>query len=139
MVKRLATIKMGLYASRLPGQAGARPLGSGTARARPAALSQKLVARHWLESMRRTAPRAQRGPAEQCPASPDGRPPGRGSALSCSPPSSPKRPALVRLLPDQHDPIDIWMVLHPDVQKTGRMRALVAALGGGVPAPAGLK
>jgi hypothetical protein len=34
----------------------------------------------------------------------------------------------VRLLPDQHDPIDIWMVLHPDVQKTGRMRALVAAL-----------
>ena len=36
--------------------------------------------------------------------------------------------ALVRLLPDQHDPIDIWMVLHPDVQKTGRMRALVAAL-----------
>jgi DNA-binding transcriptional LysR family regulator len=37
-------------------------------------------------------------------------------------------PALVRLLPDQHDPIDIWMVLHPDVQKTGRMRALVAAL-----------
>ena len=37
-------------------------------------------------------------------------------------------PGLVRLLPDQHDPIDIWMVLHPDVQKTGRMRALVAAL-----------
>jgi DNA-binding transcriptional LysR family regulator len=29
-------------------------------------------------------------------------------------------PALVRLLPDQHDPIDIWMVLHPDVQEDGR-------------------
>jgi hypothetical protein len=44
-------------------------------------------------------------------------------------------PALVRLLPDQHDPIDIWMVLHPDVQKTGAMRP-GGSPGGGVPAPA---
>jgi DNA-binding transcriptional LysR family regulator len=35
---------------------------------------------------------------------------------------------LVRVLPTHSDPVDIWLVLHPDLQKASRVRAVVDAL-----------
>ena len=129
VVKRLATIKMGLYAS--PDYLARR----GTPRSGQALqehdlllFPRELVARHWLSLcgeplhepnvvLQSNAQLVLMAAARQ----------GLGIAL-LSTFLAEEDPALVRLLPDQHDPIDIWMVLHPDVQKTGRMRALVAAL-----------
>lgn len=129
VVKRLATIKMGLYAS--PDYLARR----GTPRSGQALqehdlllFPKELVARHWLSLcgeplhepnvvLQSNAQLVLMAAARQ----------GLGIAL-LSTFLAEEDPALVRLLPDQHDPIDIWMVLHPDVQKTGRMRALVAAL-----------
>ena len=129
VVKRLATIKMGLYAS--PDYLARR----GTPRSGQALqqhdlllFPRELVARHWLSLcgeplhepnvvLQSNAQLVLMGAARQ----------GLGIAL-LSTFLAEEDPGLVRLLPDQHDPIDIWMVLHPDVQKTGRMRALVAAL-----------
>lgn len=129
VVKRLATIKMGLYAS--PDYLARR----GTPRSGQALhqhdlllFPRELVARHWLSLcgeplhepnvvLQSNAQLVLMGAARQ----------GLGIAL-LSTFLAEEEPGLVRLLPDQHDPIDIWMVLHPDVQKTGRMRALVAAL-----------
>ena len=129
VVKRLATIKMGLYAS--PDYLARR----GTPRSGQALqehdlllFPRELVARHWLSLcgeplhepnvvLQSNAQLVLMAAARQ----------GLGIAL-LSTFLAEEDPGLVRLLPDQHDPIDIWMVLHPDVQKTGRMRALVAAL-----------
>lgn len=129
VVKRLATIRMGLYAS--PDYLARR----GTPRSGQALqqhdlllFPRELVARHWLSLcgeplhepnvvLQSNAQLVLMGAARQ----------GLGIAL-LSTFLAEEDPGLVRLLPDQHDPIDIWMVLHPDVQKTGRMRALVAAL-----------
>ncbi|UTI01912.1 LysR family transcriptional regulator [Aeromonas caviae] len=129
VVKRLATIKMGLYAS--PDYLARR----GTPRSGQALqehdlllFPRELVARHWLSLcgeplhepnvvLQSNAQLVLMAAARQ----------GLGIAL-LSTFLAEEDPALVRLLPDQHDLIDIWMVLHPDVQKTGRMRALVAAL-----------
>lgn len=129
VVKRLATIKMGLYAS--PDYLARR----GTPRSGQALqehdlllFPRELVARHWLSLcgeplhepnvvLQSNAQLVLMAAARQ----------GLGIAL-LSTFLAEEDPALVRLLPDQHAPIDIWMVLHPDVQKTGRMRALVAAL-----------
>ncbi|TNI75604.1 LysR family transcriptional regulator [Aeromonas media] len=129
VVKRLATIRMGLYAS--PDYLARR----GTPRSGQALqqhdlllFPRELVARHWLSLcgeplhepnvvLQSNAQLVLMGAARQ----------GLGIAL-LSTFLAEEGPGLVRLLPDQHDPIDIWMVLHPDVQKTGRMRALVAAL-----------
>ncbi|WP_461607418.1 LysR family transcriptional regulator [Aeromonas rivipollensis] len=129
VVKRLATIRMGLYAS--PDYLARR----GTPRSGQALqqhdlllFPRELVARHWLSLcgeplhepnvvLQSNAQLVLMGAARQ----------GLGIAL-LSTFLAEEDPGLVRLLPDQHDPIDIWMVLHPDVQKTGRMRALVAVL-----------
>jgi DNA-binding transcriptional LysR family regulator len=35
---------------------------------------------------------------------------------------------LVRVLPTHSDPVDIWLELHPDLQKASRVRAVVDAL-----------
>ncbi|MDQ9523652.1 LysR family transcriptional regulator, partial [Serratia marcescens] len=35
---------------------------------------------------------------------------------------------LVRLLPENKDWVDIWLVLHPDLQRAARVRAVVQAL-----------
>ena len=39
-----------------------------------------------------------------------------------------KDPELVRLLPENKDWVDIWLVLHPDLQRAARVRAVVQAL-----------
>ncbi|MNP40763.1 LysR substrate binding domain protein [compost metagenome] len=37
-------------------------------------------------------------------------------------------PDLVRILPENQDWVDIWLVLHPDLQHTARIRAVVQEL-----------
>ncbi|MEJ1267412.1 LysR family transcriptional regulator [Pantoea ananatis] len=37
-------------------------------------------------------------------------------------------PQLIPIFPDKRDPIDIWLVLHPDLQKVARIRAVITAL-----------
>ncbi|BBL32108.1 LysR family transcriptional regulator [Pantoea ananatis] len=37
-------------------------------------------------------------------------------------------PQLIPLFPDKRDPVDIWLVLHPDLQKVARIRAVIMAL-----------
>jgi len=37
-------------------------------------------------------------------------------------------PQLIPLFPDKRDPVDIWLVLHPDLQKVARIRAVITAL-----------
>lgn len=37
-------------------------------------------------------------------------------------------PELVRILPENQDWVDIWLVLHPDLQRAARVRAVVQAL-----------
>ncbi|MEL5587618.1 LysR family transcriptional regulator [Serratia ureilytica] len=39
-----------------------------------------------------------------------------------------KDPELVRLFPENKDLVDIWLVLHPDLQRAARIRAVVQAL-----------
>lgn len=39
-----------------------------------------------------------------------------------------KETELVRVLPALSDPVDIWLVLHPNLQKASRVRAVVDAL-----------
>lgn len=37
-------------------------------------------------------------------------------------------PELIPVLPEKRDPVDIWLVLHPDLQKVARIRAVITAL-----------
>lgn len=37
-------------------------------------------------------------------------------------------PQLIPIFPDKRDPVDIWLVLHPDLQKVARIRAVIMAL-----------
>lgn len=37
-------------------------------------------------------------------------------------------PQLIPIFPDKRDPVDIWLVLHPDLQKVARIRAVITAL-----------
>ncbi|WP_205951189.1 LysR family transcriptional regulator [Pantoea stewartii] len=39
-----------------------------------------------------------------------------------------RNPQLIPLFPDKRDPVDIWLVLHPDLQKVARIRAVITAL-----------
>ncbi|MGE6194950.1 LysR family transcriptional regulator [Aeromonas media] len=129
VVKRLATIKMGLYASPdYLARRGTPHSGQALHQHDLLLFPRELVARHWLSLcgeplhepnvvLQSNAQLVLMEAARQ----------GLGIAL-LSTFLAEEDPGLVRLLPDQHDPIDIWMVLHPDVQKTGRMRALVGAL-----------
>ncbi|MGK4475272.1 LysR family transcriptional regulator [Aeromonas molluscorum] len=129
VVKRLATIKMGLYASRdYLMRRGTPRCGADLQRHDLLLFPRELVARHWLSLcgepldepnvvLQSNAQLVLMAAARQ----------GLGIAL-LSTFLAEDEPGLVRILPGQHDPIDIWLVLHPDVQKTGRMRAVVDAL-----------
>lgn len=37
-------------------------------------------------------------------------------------------PELIPVVPEKRDPVDIWLVLHPDLQKVARIRAVITAL-----------
>lgn len=37
-------------------------------------------------------------------------------------------PQLIPVFPEKRDPVDIWLVLHPDLQKVARIRAVITAL-----------
>mgnify|MGYP001585585003 CR=1 FL=1 len=134
VVKRLAAIKMGLYASRdYLMRLGTPRCGADLQRHDLLLFPKELVARHWLSLygepldepnvvLQSNAQQVLMAAARQ----------GLGIAL-LSTFLAEDDPGLVRILPGQHDPIDIWLVLHPDVQKTGRPDARRGGgTGGGV-------
>ncbi|CAI2132135.1 LysR family transcriptional regulator [Serratia marcescens] len=129
IIKRLATIEMGLYASPHYLARRGMPLRGEQLRGHDLLMfPRELVPRHWnnfcgealhepnvvlqcnSQLLLRSATRSGLGI-------------GLLSAFLAD-----KDPELVRLLPENKDWVDIWLVLHPDLQRAARVRAVVQAL-----------
>ncbi len=129
IIKRLATIEMGLYASpHYLAQRGMPVKGEQLRGHDLLMFPRELVPRHWnnfcgealhepnvvlqcnSQLLLRSATRSGLGI-------------GLLSAFLAD-----KDPELVRLLPESKDWVDIWLVLHPDLQRAARVRAVVQAL-----------
>lgn len=129
IIKRLATIEMGLYASPHYLARRGMPLRGEQLRGHDLLMFPRdLVPRHWnnfcgealhepnvvlqcnSQLLLRSATRSGLGI-------------GLLSAFLAD-----KDPELVRLLPENKDWVDIWLVLHPDLQRAARVRAVVQAL-----------
>lgn len=129
IIKRLATIEMGLYASpHYLAQRGMPVKGEQLRGHDLLMFPRELVPRHWNNFCGETLyePNA----VLQCnsqlllrSATRSGL--GIGLLLSCL---ADHDPELVRLLPESKDWVDIWLVLHPDLQRAARVRAVVQAL-----------
>ncbi|MGY3945452.1 LysR family transcriptional regulator [Aeromonas tecta] len=129
VIKRLTTIEMGLYASRdYLARHGTPKSGHGLSQHALLLFSKELVARHWHNLC--GEPLHEPNVVLQCnaqlPLLAAARQ-GLGIAL-LSTFLADQEPDLVRILPSLADPVDIWLVLHPDLQKASRVRAMVAAL-----------
>ncbi|HHQ4919621.1 TPA: LysR substrate-binding domain-containing protein, partial [Aeromonas hydrophila] len=129
VIKRLTTIEMGLYASRDYLARHGTPK-SGHALSQHALLlfARELVSRHWHSLC--GEPLHEPNVVLQCNAQLlllAAARQGLGIAL-LSTFLADKEPELVRVLPTLCDPVDIWLVLHPDLQKASRVRAVVDAL-----------
>ncbi|UUW16976.1 LysR family transcriptional regulator [Serratia ureilytica] len=129
IIKRLATIEMGLYASpHYLAQRGMPVKGEQLRGHDLLMFPRELVPRHWnnfcgealhepnvvlqcnSQLLLRSATRSGLGI-------------GLLSAFLAD-----KDPELVRLFPENKDWVDIWLVLHPDLQRAARVRAVVQAL-----------
>lgn len=129
IIKRLATIEMGLYASQHYLARRGMPVRDEQLRGHDLLMfPRELVPRHWnnfcgealhepnvvlqcnSQLLLRSATRSGLGI-------------GLLSAFLAD-----KDPELVRLLPENKDWVDIWLVLHPDLQRAARVRAVVQAL-----------
>lgn len=129
IIKRLATIEMGLYASQHYLARRGMPVQGEQLRGHDLLMfPRELVPRHWnnfcgealhdpnvvlqcnSQLLLRSATRSGLGI-------------GLLSAFLAD-----KDPELVRLFPENKDWVDIWLVLHPDVQRAARVRAVVQAL-----------
>ncbi|BEO86484.1 LysR family transcriptional regulator [Serratia marcescens] len=129
IIKRLATIEMGLYASpHYLAQRGMPVKGEQLRGHDLLMFPRELVPRHWSNFGGETLfePNA----VLQCnsqlllrSATRSGL--GIGLLLSCL---ADHDPELVRLFPESKDWVDIWLVLHPDLQHAARVRAVVQAL-----------
>ncbi len=129
IIKRLATIEMGLYASpHYLAQRGMPVKGEQLRGHDLLMFPRELVPRHWNNFCGETLyePNA----VLQCnsqlllrSATRSGL--GIGLLLSCL---ADHDPELVRLFPESKDWVDIWLVLHPDLQRAARVRAVVQAL-----------
>lgn len=129
IIKRLATIEMGLYASpHYLAQRGMPVKGEQLRGHDLLMFPRELVPRHWNNFCGETLyePNA----VLQCnsqlllrSATRSGLGIGLLSAFLAD-----KDPELVRLLPENKDWVDIWLVLHPDLQRAARVRAVVQAL-----------
>ena len=129
IIKRLATIEMGLYASpHYLAQRGMPVKGEQLRGHDLLMFPRELVPRHWSNFGGETLfePNA----VLQCnsqlllrSATRSGL--GIGLLLSCL---ADHDPELVRLFPESKDWVDIWLVLHPDLQRAARVRAVVQAL-----------
>lgn len=129
IIKRLATIEMGLYASPHYLTRRGMPVKGEQLRGHDLLMfPRELVPRHWSNFGGETLyePNA----VLQCnsqlllrSATRSGL--GIGLLLSCL---ADHDPELVRLFPESKDWVDIWLVLHPDLQRAARVRAVVQAL-----------
>ncbi len=128
IIKRLATIEMGLYASPHYGAARHAAQGRAAARPRSADVPARAGAAPLEQFLRRGPARAQRGAAMQFAAAAAFRYPQRAGHRPALRVLADKDPELVRLLPENKDWVDIWLVLHPDLQRAARVRAVVQAL-----------
>lgn len=129
IIKRLATIEMGLYASpHYLAQRGMPVKGEQLRGHDLLMFPRELVPRHWSDF----GGEALHEPnvVLQCnsqlllrSATRSGLGIGLLSAFLAD-----KDPELVRLFPENKDWVDIWLVLHPDLQRAARIRAVVQAL-----------
>ncbi len=129
IIKRLATIEMGLYASpHYLAQRGMPVKGEQLRGHDLLMFPRELVPRHWSNFCGETL--YEPNVVLQCnsqlllrSATRSGLGIGLLSAFLAD-----KDPELVRLLPENKDWVDIWLVLHPDLQRAARVRAVVQAL-----------
>ena len=129
IIKRLATIEMGLYASPHYLTRRGMPVKGEQLRGHDLLMfPRELVPRHWSNFGGETLyePNA----VLQCnsqlllrSATRSGL--GIGLLLSCL---ADHDPELVHLFPESKDWVDIWLVLHPDLQRAARVRPVVQAL-----------
>ncbi len=129
IIKRLATIEMGLYASpHYLAQRGMPVKGEQLRGHDLLMFPRELVPRHWNNFCGEAL--HEPNVVLQCnsqlllrSATHSGLGIGLLSAFLAD-----KDPELVRLFPESKDWVDIWLVLHPDLQRAARVRAVVQAL-----------
>ncbi|OKB67034.1 LysR family transcriptional regulator [Serratia marcescens] len=129
IIKRLATIEMGLYASQDYLARRGMPVKGEQLRGHDLLMfPRELVPRHWNNFG--GEPLHDPNVVLQCnsqlllrSATRNGLGIGLLSAFLAD-----RDPELVRLFPENKDWVDIWLVLHPDVQRAARVRAVIQAL-----------
>ncbi|HEJ9094521.1 TPA: LysR family transcriptional regulator [Serratia odorifera] len=129
IIKRMATIEMGLYATQDYLDKHGVPLKGDHLRGHDLLMfPRELVPRHWNDFCGETL--INPNVVLQCnsqlllrSATRNGLGIGLLSSFLAD-----EDPDLVRIFPDSKDWVDIWLVLHPDLQRAARVRAVVSAL-----------
>ncbi|MBU3892068.1 LysR family transcriptional regulator [Serratia rhizosphaerae] len=129
IIKRLATIEMGLYATQHYLDVHGMPVKGEHLRGHNLLMfPRELVPRHWSSFCGETL--IDPNVVLQCnsqlllrSATRNGLGIGLLSSFLAD-----NDPELVRILPENQDWVDIWLVLHPDLQRAARVRAVVQAL-----------
>ncbi|MCS3407853.1 LysR family transcriptional regulator [Serratia sp. AKBS12] len=129
IIKRMATIEMGLYATQDYLDKHGVPLKGDHLRGHDLLMfPRELVPRHWNDFCGETL--IDPNVVLQCnsqlllrSATRNGLGIGLLSSFLAD-----QDPDLVRIFPDSKDWVDIWLVLHPDLQRAARVRAVVSAL-----------
>jgi DNA-binding transcriptional LysR family regulator len=129
VIKRLATIEMGLYATQDYLDRQGAPTKGGHLRGHDLLMfPRELVPRHWSNFCGETL--VDPNVVLQCNSQLLLRSATRNGLgiglLSCF--LADNDPDLVRIFPENKDWVDIWLVLHPDLQRAARVRAVVQAL-----------
>ncbi|OMQ24686.1 LysR family transcriptional regulator [Serratia oryzae] len=129
VIKRLATIEMGLYATQDYLDRQGMPTKGDHLRGHDLLMfPRELVPRHWNNFCGETL--AEPNAVLQCNSQLLLRSATRNGLgiglLSCF--LADKDPDLIRIFPENKDWVDIWLVLHPDLQRAARVRAVVQAL-----------
>ncbi|WP_337261762.1 MULTISPECIES: LysR family transcriptional regulator [unclassified Serratia (in: enterobacteria)] len=129
VIKRLATIEMGLYATQGYLDRQGMPTKGDHLRGHDLLMfPRELVPRHWSNFCGETL--ADPNVVLQCNSQLLLRSATRNGLgiglLSCF--LADNDPDLVRIFPENKDWVDIWLVLHPDLQRAARVRAVVQAL-----------
>ncbi|AKP34835.1 LysR family transcriptional regulator [Yersinia aleksiciae] len=129
IIKRLATIEMGLYASRdYLARFGVPRNGEHFSGHELLLFPQQSVPRHWQDLCGETLENPNvvlESNSQQLLRAAARKGAGIG-LLSCFLANNDDE--LVRIWPEQQDWVDIWLVVHPDVQRAARVRAVISAL-----------
>ena len=122
IIKRLATIEMGLYATQHYLARRGMPVRGEQLRGHDLLMFRASWCRDTgtISAARPcTSPTSCCNAIRSCCCAP---PPAADWASVCSPRFGGQRPELVRLFPENKDWVDIWLVLHPDLQRAARVR-----------------